>query len=370
MPPTNEEDKQIVRRSPENSIGEKRDTASPSNESKTREIDANPADNWADRYLKPSRRAFMRAGALAVGFTASSGQVSARGHNGNGQVQEIDSCTEITESGRYVLTEDLEASGGVCLAINADDVLLDGAGHTIFGSSRPTGIDVGEYPGPGFSNVTIENLTITGFFIGIYFGGMFDSQIRNVTVEQCRYGLWFDESTDNDIRENEFSNNDTGIHITEASSSNVLRSNTVTDNGRGIGINDASTDTHLIGNMVTNNARSGIDIANFSNDCRLIDNVSKNNGGNGFEITDDVTNVRLQGNLAQSNGENGIFLLWANENKLIRNTANQNDDHGIELDDSHDNLLIRNELCGNGGESISEIGGSSGNKLRANVTNC
>lgn len=122
-------------------------------------------------------------------------------------------------------------------------------------------------------------------------------------------------------------------------------------------------------NTVTHNGSSEVVVSEGSDNCRLTDKVSKNNGRHGFDI-DEATNVRLQGNLAQSNGKNGITLLWADGNKLIRNTANRNDNHGIELRDSHDNLLVRNELCGNGGDPISEVFGSSGNKLRANVTDC
>lgn len=370
MPSTNTEEKQSVNRSLGNSTREKRDATAPSNKSKIGQTDAGTAEDWTNRDLNSSRRMFLRGGALAVGATVFSGHVSARKHNGNGQVREIDSCTEITESGRYVLTEDLEASGGVCLVISADDVLLDGVGHTI-SNGRGTGVAVGAYSDPGFSNVTVQNLTITNLGAGITQGNTTGGEVRNVTVKQCGNGLWFDQSHDIDVRENEISNNGRGIVNTEHSTGNVFRSNTVTDNARGgINIWDTGTDTRLVRNRVTDNGTNGIVIAEGSNNCRLTGNVSKNNGGHGFDIADDVANARLQGNLAQNNGKNGITLLWNGGNKVIRNTSKQNDGHGIELQYSDDNLLVRNELCGNGGEPIFEDSESTGNKLRANVTSC
>lgn len=331
MSSTDETEKRVVGPASRNSVREKGDKTAPSNEAKTGETDTSTAESVVDRYPNPSRRTFLRGSALVVGSAVFSGQASGTEHDGDGPVREIDSCTEITEPGHYVLRRDLEASG-TCISIDADDVLLDGAGHTVSGSG--TGISVGDYEFPGFSNVTIENLTITGFWEGIYFANTFDSQIRNVTVEQCSYGLWFDQSDTNDIRESEFSNNDQAIHVTETSTGNVFRSNTVTNNGGGIGIHDAGTDTQLIGNTVTDNARNGIYIANFSNGCRVIDNVSKNNGGHGFEVTDEVTNVRLEGNLAQGNGENGIDLYWADGNPIIGNEIRENAGAGIEFTSS------------------------------------
>lgn len=374
MPSTNEEEKRTVDRSSGNTSRRRQDATTPSNGSKAGQTGGGVTEGRTNRHPNSSRRTFLRGGALAVGATVFSGHVGATGPNGGGQVREIDSCTEITEPGRYVLTEDLEASGGVCLVINADDVRLDGGGHTISNgtSSGATGIAVGDYSGPGVRNVAVRHLTITDFRgAGVVHGDVTGGRVRNVTVKRCGSGLWLEQSHDVDVRENELSNNGRGIVVTENSTGNVLRSNTVSDNASvGIAIWDAGTDTQLVRNTVTDNGTNGIDVAEGSDNCRLTDNVSKHNGGSGFELTDDVTNARLQGNLAQHNGENGITLLLADGNKLIRNTAKQNDGHGIELRNAHDNHLIRNELCDNGGEPISEVFGSSGNELRANVTSC
>jgi hypothetical protein len=59
---------------------------------------------------------------------------------------EIDSCREISEPGRYVLTRDVEdAEAAQCLRIRASDVVLDGRGHAVNGTGAfaTTGVTVG-----------------------------------------------------------------------------------------------------------------------------------------------------------------------------------------------------------------------------------
>ncbi|MFC7047007.1 hypothetical protein ACFQH6_17840 [Halobacteriaceae archaeon GCM10025711] len=46
----------------------------------------------------------------------------------------LDSCTTITEGGRYVLAGDVvDSDADTCIRVRASDVVLDGAGHRVDG---------------------------------------------------------------------------------------------------------------------------------------------------------------------------------------------------------------------------------------------
>ena len=64
----------------------------------------------------------------------------------------------------YVLTDNITSSADG-IVVERDNIVIDGAGHTLEGT--------GEYPYKGVdlsgrSNVTIKNVTITNFYYGIY----------------------------------------------------------------------------------------------------------------------------------------------------------------------------------------------------------
>lgn len=97
----------------------------------------------------------------------------------------IDSCTEITEPGRYVLTENItDSTADRCIIISGaggNDVILDGAGHHLDGVDKfpSIGISVGEFAAGGGENVTIQNLTITDWGDGISYTATGDGTIQN-----------------------------------------------------------------------------------------------------------------------------------------------------------------------------------------------
>ena len=74
-----------------------------------------------------------------------------------------DCSTKLSNPGvQIMLTQDLGPIAGTCITVNAQDVQLDCAGHTITGNDTGTGI-----VNHGFNNVTIRNCKITHFDFGI-----------------------------------------------------------------------------------------------------------------------------------------------------------------------------------------------------------
>ena len=111
----------------------------------------------------------------------------------------VSSCGTIDQPGQYVLTSDLSASGEDCLDVTASDVTLDGNGHTIAGgggSAKTFGVHV-DGTGSSVSNVTVEDVTLTDWRIGLHTDESTDITVRNVTsVDNSIYGYWFRLSND------------------------------------------------------------------------------------------------------------------------------------------------------------------------------
>ena len=79
----------------------------------------------------------------------------------------------ISTPGTYTLTDDLYCTDGKGIYINANDVILNGDGHTIYctGASPGDGIY-----SSGKSNITIKNCVIKDFRFGMYLKSGSDSQ--------------------------------------------------------------------------------------------------------------------------------------------------------------------------------------------------
>ena len=94
----------------------------------------------------------------AVVVTATGGVVDgANPGDGAGSPTKIDSCTKITEPGRYVLTSDVKGTNEPCLVVDADGVILDGKNHSVTQTdASSTAVRIKS------SNVTVRNVSVTG----------------------------------------------------------------------------------------------------------------------------------------------------------------------------------------------------------------
>lgn len=142
----------------------------------------------------------------------------------------IDSCTTITEPGEYVLTSDI---GGrevrlsqSCLRITVSDVRLSGRGHRIagIGVSDTTGIAVNGTT--VLRNVTLQNVTVTGWNQGIYLENVSRSNVYDVTVRRNAFGIILHNVSHTTFRNCRFSRNLVDIHRDNASTRNTVENDT------------------------------------------------------------------------------------------------------------------------------------------------
>eukprot|EP01113_Clastostelium_recurvatum_P000664 TRINITY_DN10303_c0_g1_i1.p1 TRINITY_DN10303_c0_g1~~TRINITY_DN10303_c0_g1_i1.p1 ORF type:complete len:893 (+),score=181.63 TRINITY_DN10303_c0_g1_i1:58-2736(+) len=95
----------------------------------------------------------------------------------------LSQCGTISSPGTYTFSRDIFASSTSCIIINADDVILDGAGYRLTSTFENStyAIDV------TYNNAIIQNVIIQDFNIGVKVTGN-GALVRNVTVQPSRIG--------------------------------------------------------------------------------------------------------------------------------------------------------------------------------------
>ncbi|WP_135824780.1 right-handed parallel beta-helix repeat-containing protein [Halorussus ruber] len=157
---------------------------------------------------------------------------------------EIERCTAITESGEYVLADDVANASptrprsglGACIAIRADDVTLRGGSHTLAaGPGGEPGV-VGVLVRGRSSNVTVTNLTTTRWGAGVAVVGATDATLRNVSaVNNLGDGFFVENAPGVELRGGEVRGSNTGVFLRNSPDAR-LADLTVADNLAGISV--------------------------------------------------------------------------------------------------------------------------------------
>ncbi|MCJ7425385.1 right-handed parallel beta-helix repeat-containing protein [Candidatus Bathyarchaeota archaeon] len=154
----------------------------------------------------------------------------------------------------YTLTANI-SSDADGIVIERDNTILDGAGYTVTGIIRGNGTTLANK-----SNVTVRNMTIKKFSIGI---GLSSS------------------SNDTLSGNNVTPNNSFGI-VLDSSSSNVLSGNNVTNNYYGIGLYNSSNNVFYHNNFVNGNGQ----VSSYYGSVNVWDNGVEGNYWSDYKGTD------------------------------------------------------------------------------------
>jgi parallel beta-helix repeat protein len=247
----------------------------------------------------------------------------------------------------YILTDNVTSDDNG-IVIEKDNIVVDGAGHTLEGRDIWTefGIVLSER-----SNVTIKIMQIKAFWGGI---GLLSSSNNTLTgnrVTNCRYGICLqDSSNHNNLIGNIISNiNGQGILI-HGSQNNKILGNNITDNTyEGIWISGSSNYSSISGNIIAKN-KYGIMILSSSN-WSVSSNIIEYNQIDGL-ILQGASNMLIENNTISNNNQCGITAQESSQNITIRhNMITDNGWHGIFFIASntstiHGNIIARNELAG------------------------
>jgi parallel beta-helix repeat protein len=200
------------------------------------------------------------------------------------------------------------------IVVERDNIVVDGAGFTLQGVGSGTGIDV-----ESRNNVTIENVNINTFNVGIHVS----------------------YSTDITVSDNGITNNTCGISLS-GYSNNTISGNTIANNAHGIYLGGYSNNT-VFGNTVTNNGL-GIYLVNSSNNTISGNTVTKNEQG--IHLTSHADDNTVSGNVIAGNGD-GIYFYYSTSNDVYENVIVDNA-CGVKLGwISDSNVFFHNDFANN-----------------------
>ena len=255
----------------------------------------------------------------------------------------------------YTLTGDINCT----LVVERDGIVLDGAGYTVQGNGTSSGVWFQDK-----SNITIKNLNIRNFRIGINLSPNYSSAKNNENctisannITNNTYGISMATSYECYVAGNCIANNTNGVFL--HGSNNVFRSNKLEKNqyaifDEGYGDNDLDTsntiDNKPIYYWVNQHDRTVPSDAGFVilKNCSAIkvENLNLQGNENGLLLcyTNDST---ISGNLI-SNNLNGITLRYSFNNIISDNRVTNNKNSGIETYEAHNNRILRNIIRANG----------------------
>jgi parallel beta-helix repeat protein len=267
----------------------------------------------------------------------------------------------------YTLTNNIVVSTfNDGLVIERDNIVIDGAGHTLQGSGKGIGVTL-----QGRSNVTIKNMIITAFTSGIKLNNSLKNDISSNTITTNNFlGVELYRSSNNSISGNTVtSNNRYGIYLWNSSKYNIMTGNTV--NGHhdyGLEMFDSANSNRILGNQMKNNYK-GIGLHRSSANSIIGNNVSANNYL-GIFFGNSSSNVIFGNNIA--NKYFGIVLGYSSNSMISGNNVTKNNvvspgltPTGILLAaSSSNNIIYRNKIAENY-RGISFFS-SSGNSIHHN----
>ncbi|MDG6221817.1 MAG: NosD domain-containing protein [Candidatus Bathyarchaeota archaeon] len=267
----------------------------------------------------------------------------------------------------YYLTDDINVSNftlGIFagITVQRDNIILDGKGFSIQNNaSFSSGIDLS-----GRSNVTLQNLNIIGFCIGLY---MFDGTSNNIIVENTiigpsdqsfQIGIWLQGSTNDKLINNTVKGyNEFGVYL-YLTSNCYISGNVVTDNKIGISV-EYSTGNIFRDNQIYGNTENFLvafkdfeDVVHDADDSNIVNGkpiyywVNKHNISvpfdAGFVALINCSGISVQ-NLEISNNGVGI-LCYSTTGSAIKNNTFELNGNTIEIRNSQNITVSFNTING------------------------
>ena len=174
----------------------------------------------------------------------------------------------------YTLTADISSDGMYGITIERDNVILDGADHTL-SATGSAGIDLVDR-----GNVTIKNVIIKklyGTFIQLSRSSNNSIICNNMTGDMTS-GIILYESSNNSILGNKIAHSNSAIYIGYSSNNNSVVDNTILSNEHGISLTYSSNNNKIYHNNFVNNWRHQAYIYNVTGATNVWDDGYPNGG--------------------------------------------------------------------------------------------
>jgi parallel beta-helix repeat protein len=135
----------------------------------------------------------------------------------------------------YAFTDNIQG----LIIVEKDNIVIDGAFHTLRGTGSETGIDLS-----GRKNVTIQKLEVKNFDTGVYLSSSSQITIQVSTISQNNHGIWISRSSGNNILQNNITENVLeGIYVYISSDNNILGNNITKNTFDGIYLYSSTNNT-------------------------------------------------------------------------------------------------------------------------------
>jgi parallel beta-helix repeat protein len=257
--------------------------------------------------------------------------------------------------------------------VEADDVTLDCAGHTVSGPGTRAESEYG-FIGillDGRTGVTVRNCRVSGFDYGILLtarlgsGSDWNRLIDNAVSGNSVSGVGVNESEHNVLSGNIASSNGRNGFIF-VGDSNIVTGNRALDNLNGFAVAGGHREIVFSRNIANGNRIMGFGVVGTRH--TFVRNRATNNGANGFGITGQSISVRR--NRAVRNGVDGFAIGRGSSRRiaLYHNTSIGNRDHGFLILGA-EHTFVRNTASENGlvGFAVDGRFGRGNNTFKRNM---
>ncbi len=254
----------------------------------------------------------------------------------------VEGSNVVARSGNaYTLTADIRGS----IIVEKDNIVIDGAGHTLFGSENLTEPFGNPWFGTdletalrlvGRNDVTVRNVAANGFVNFVVVSNSSNIVIEGNTATNGDSGISLENSPHTIINRNDFSRLlSFCVRVDPESNETTISANKMTSSDQGIVI-------HSSNNTITGNTLGtfyGIDIFNGMYNI-ILDNVQISGGLFGIEFTASSFNVVSRNSLIKN--QRGIA--YGTDNTIFENNIQDND---IGIDGAYNCSIYRNNFVNN-----------------------
>ena len=254
----------------------------------------------------------------------------------------------ITTTGYYILNvsvSDFDPSAygaDYAIKINASNVILDGAGHVLDGDG--VGTDYGIIVRDA-KNVTVMNVNLTDWYVGILSGPVSNLNIVNNTIVSNTFGILMDLSSNNCTVANNMIKDSTYAISISSSSYNTISGNTISHAYTGIRLYGTGKENTIINNTIENSGSTGLALFDYGSN-RIIGNIITHSGASGMDVQSG--NNVIMNNTISFNTYSGILLFYKGGNIIAHNHIYSNNladsayHGGIRIKQSSGNILYDN----------------------------